>query len=886
MSAVPDLDEVAGEWVTAGDLGHLPSLRNQRGQAHVNHDLTSVSWLAAPPFTGGYHTGVLSVDDVPLTAQRFLWKPWGVSREHRDDRILVRSDTAMAFEADRLLWRITVTNTGPSPTKIKIKQQLYGTIAHSPQGWGWLHTVPWNAHAEHDYHALERIRATTFADVPYLLGAGPRRMRLGRPRLPGIQRDEETAPMLLEYELPRHVSADTVYPHRSSVRGAVRGLPGQTGTAELTDDTEVVLDSFALEPGLLISGEFRLDDPGHDGVLFTHGNTPDSLQVGVEGGRLWVAISGEREIAAEPLVPGRWHRIAVGVAERDVTCKVDGTEVARTGHWTRAVRWRPTVVDGMVTVNDTRSPAVAAYAFSVPPDDLAPRGAGALATWLLDLPPGQSAEIGFVCAYGTGDVTHAAQAGAAGLDAAFAATETGWRDLWRSAFTPGNQTFSGHLPVLSTPDAGLSRAYYMAALLALYLRSTTAGRTTPMFLTGGPRLGATTTYFWDHTEWSRMYAMLDPAGLREWLTRALSGPYEESFGFDLWGGGPLGNYYVANDYALFRLVEHYVGVTGDVAFLSVTAGSRTVREHVERLAYGFADRRTAATGGVLADFGPDAWTVLECVPGYVNAMASFNAAYVKMLRSYAALLRHLGEDADAVVADGHANTIAAAVLDLYAGGGRWQIAHPSGRSAIGHVLDFGLVAASMHDDLPAAYRDEMVSFVQESLLAGPWMRALAADDPMAPFSDRPDHGAGGAFGAWPGVTAYGLAKLGRPGLAAAVLGRTPLAASGGLWGQAMELVPGPPAGPAAVFGPAASSGLAASSGPAAVRARVAGRGVANRDSIAGAAIAEAVIAGLFGVEPGYSTLGSSRPGTTVSVLGLGSLSNLNLRPAPQWAGTS
>ena len=58
-AGVPDLDEVAGPWVDAADLAHLPSLRNQCGQGHVNADLSSLSWLAAPPYSFGYHTGVL-----------------------------------------------------------------------------------------------------------------------------------------------------------------------------------------------------------------------------------------------------------------------------------------------------------------------------------------------------------------------------------------------------------------------------------------------------------------------------------------------------------------------------------------------------------------------------------------------------------------------------------------------------------------------------------------------------------------------------------------------------------------------------------------------------------------------------------------------------------
>ncbi|WP_173063980.1 hypothetical protein [Phytohabitans houttuyneae] len=246
--------------------------------------------------------------------------------------------------------------------------------------------------------------------------------------------------------------------------------------------------------------------------------------------------------------------------------------------------------------------------------------------------------------------------------------------------------------------------------------------------------------------------------------------------------------------------------------------------------------------------------LLECVPTYTNAVASFNAAYAGMLRSYAALLRHRGSTAEADRALADAETLAAAVGGLYAGDGRWKVRHTDRTETIGHCLDFGLVSAALHADLDERVRGEMVSFVTERLLSGDWMRALAADDPIAPHSDRPDHGAAGAFGAWPGVTAYGLAKLGRRDLALGVLRATPRAASGALWGQAMELFDG------------------------GRRARVAERGTANRDSIAGAATAEAVLAGLFGVEPGFESLSAVRS-TTVDVPDIGRLTGLNLAPS-------
>jgi hypothetical protein len=421
-------------------------------------------------------------------------------------------------------------------------------------------------------------------------------------------------------------------------------------------------------------------------------------------------------------------------------------------------------------------------------------------------------------------------------------------------FTAGNPHFSGHLPTLSATDEGISTSYYMAALLALYMRNTRISAPEPVFLTGGPRLGPTTTYFWDHTEWSRLYALLEPAGLRSWLLRALSGPYDRSFGFDTRSGGPLGNRYAANDYSLFRLVEHYVCITGDRAFLDEQAGPLTVLAHLERLAYGWKARRTAATGGVLADFGADPWTLLECVPNYVNAVASFNAAYAGMTRSFAGLLSSLGRADAAAAARAEADALARAVVEMALPSGRWQIRHPAATESIGHCLDFGLVAAHLHADLSEAQRAAAVTFASEKLLASTWMRALALDDPAAPFSDRPDHGAAGAFCAWPGVTAYGLAKLGRKDLAARLLGVVHESASGGLWGQAMEIV----------------------TDERGQRVRVAEDGASNRDSIAGVATAEAVVAGLFGFDPTFrDPLGVPLP-SSIEMPGIGSLANINV----------
>ncbi|WP_043671210.1 LamG domain-containing protein [Streptomyces xylophagus] len=887
-TGVPDLADVASHWVGADEIAHLPSLRNQQGQAHVNHDLTSLSWLAAPPFTFGYHTGELRVDGQVPAAQRYLWKPWGVLREHRrQDGLLLTTDTRMALSRDLLLWRIEVTNESGEARTVELTQDLFAMVAHSEVGYGWLYDGPWNHGMHHDFMALERIRATTGGGRPhYLLSPAPRRLRLGRPRVPGIQRDEDHGPMLLDDALPAHVSHDKEPEQRIGVAGAVRALQVAALDGELllradepimlTPEGETTLDTFALSPGLTIAFELRLDIAGQSGTVLTHGNHPDSLQIGIEDGRLWLGITGERESTDAQLPVGDWHHVRVDVEADHVVLRLAGAEIARTRHWTESRRWVSRIDDGAVAFADSRAPAHAVYAFAGPPGELRTEGAGAQASWTCRIEPGRSVTLGIACAYGTEADAVSAQARSAAEDfeATMRAGEDGWRRLWTSMFTPGNSEFSGHLPTFTTDDAGLARTYYMGALQALYLRNTRIRPGEPVFLTGGPRLGPTTTYFWDHCEWSRLYALLEPAGLRSWLLRVLAGPYRDSFGVENLSGGPLGNAYSSTDYALFRLIEHYVCVTGDFAFLdettggpiggaaggvavgaaAETTGGMTVLAHLERLGLGWRERRNPATGGVLADFGDDPWQLLECVPTYTGVVASFNGAYVASTRSLAGLYRRLGRDEDADRTEAEAGQLADALLDLYAGSGRWKILRPDGTDTIGHCLDFGLVAAALHRELPDGTRREMADFVTGRLLVGSWMRALSPDDPIAAASDRPDHGAAGAFAAWPGVTAHGLARLGHRDRAIALLRDLSSAASGGLWGQAMEIVTDP---------------------DGQHRARVAERGTATRDNIAGAAGAEAVLSALFDINPTFATGGTAPPlPADLSVEGVGTLTQL------------
>ncbi|MFF3562404.1 hypothetical protein ACFYXS_20430 [Streptomyces sp. NPDC002574] len=836
---IPALDELAGAWMPAARLAHLPSLRNQWGQGHVNEDLTSLSWLAFPPYSGGYHTGVLRVDGTPLAAERLRWSPWGVERAADRGALTVHTEVRMVYERSRLLWRVTLRNTSDEPLHTRVEQELLAMFAHRETDWGWLYGTPWNHGHHHDFYATERLRAEVLADRPrqvQTLPHGERWLRLGSPRIPGIQRDEDAAPMLLESELPDHSTPDAgrvrepgapCLVDRLEVRrpdGTVTGIGADGAAWTVRPGTDLRVGTAALGAGDVLALRVRVDQSAAHGVVITHGNHPDSATIGLDDGRLFLRIGGEQVGTEVPLTVGQWHRVELRLGDDGARLDLDGTERARTRPWWEDQRWTARVVDGALCVADSRSPARSAYAFAEPPDTLTARGARGLAHWDVRLAPGQARALEFVLDIGSSqESTHSvATAAARTFGAVFAGVAERWRATWRHAFTPGNPEFSGHLPVLHTGDADLARTYYLGALLAVYMRNTRVSRTGPVFLTGGPRLGPTTTYFWDQSEFARTAALLEPRGMRAWLLAALAQPYDHCHSFDTYNLLPVGNHYAANDHALFRTATTYVTVTGDTGVLAERAGDRAVLDHLRTMAFRPRERRARYADGVLADLGSDAWELLECVPNYRDTVVSFNAGYAGMLRSLGTLLRSLGDDAEASRAEAEGERLARAVLGQYAGDGRWRISHPHGTDVIGHCLDFVLVAADMSEDLTEAHRDEMVAFVTGRLLDGDWMRALDPRDPVAPFSDRPDHGAAGAFAAWPGATAYGLCRLGRPDLAAGILRRAHRATSGALWGQAMEVTP---------------DGTY----------RVAERGVSNRESVAAVAVTEAVLAGLFGI---------------------------------------
>jgi hypothetical protein len=417
-------------------------------------------------------------------------------------------------------------------------------------------------------------------------------------------------------------------------------------------------------------------------------------------------------------------------------------------------------------LRDSRGQLANCFAFEGKPDELRAQGNFGEAVWRVTLAPGTSLAVNYVLAIGEkeADTRGLALKWAAGFSAAFAQVESDWQARFEAMFTPGNPWFSGNLPVLETTDAAMRRVYYMSAvsLLSVYRTGFPAARR--VYVSNTPESNCTMMYFWDTREWATALAMLDPetlkACLRSWLAKGIYHGYAEEY----LTGTLQGPWYSANDYSVFILLDDYLNVTGDRAFLSENINGRTVLEHMDAIATHW--KELVRPGRTLADYG-GAGNLLECVPTYIHEVPSFNAANVWMMRRVAEIQAAAGHPARAGELRAEADRLWPAVLALYEPDqGVWDSLHRDGsRVQMRHVFDFATIGLTRHDDLSAKTRRDMTSFVERELMVDHWMRAQSLSDPAAADSDRPDHGPMGAFCAWPAETMAALCEFGEFGQA-------------------------------------------------------------------------------------------------------------------------
>ena len=172
-AALPSADELAGEWMSFGDLHTLPTVNNTLGGCQVGMDLFSVQALEFPPYcqgggsragqnpAGGVRifdyspqfggNGALRVNGEPAAAAAFRWFPYQVLRRAAVGNGSLELESTTRLRQRTVLWQLVIKNTGTQRQHPKIEASLLGMIRRVLDGWTW--DIP-RPEDPHDFKAV------------------------------------------------------------------------------------------------------------------------------------------------------------------------------------------------------------------------------------------------------------------------------------------------------------------------------------------------------------------------------------------------------------------------------------------------------------------------------------------------------------------------------------------------------------------------------------------------------------------------------------------------------------------------------------------------------------------------------------------------------------
>jgi hypothetical protein len=505
----------------------------------------------------------------------------------------------------------------------------------------------------------------------------------------------------------------------------------------------------------------------------------------------------------------------------------------------KAEKFSASADKGRLVIIDSETEAKSAYSFTTVPDTITAYRSGGTAVWKRKLAAGESFCISYVLTYGdrTEMLVDLADKITPNFQQVFSSVDSTWNARWSKLYEPGNDLISGCVPILETDDKKARKVYYTGPLTMLYMMNTNLPQHDMVYLTGGPRWGASITFFWDITEWATFWAVADPEMMKEHLSAWIKIDPSKHYGKDNFGGKGVGNGYSANYWALFQMIRAYITISRDFDFLDQMIEGKSVLEHLDHYANNWKNLSPYLRDGIqnesynLADFGDDEWNLLECVPTYKHIVPSFNAGYIWMMRELANLYQYTGNEARALDLLSEADKMFDRLLTLYAGEGVWYSLYPDDRKVeVRHCLDFMFMGRYVPNDIPEEIREEMLDFLYRELMTDHWMRAQSLQDVAAKNSDRPDHGPLGAFDGWPAGTMDALSQMGFPEKALDFYHAIEPVTYEGCWAQAHEL-----------WGENKFEKNA--------RVRIAQRGWHNRESSGGISMSQVMLKCFFGFYP-------------------------------------
>jgi len=142
LREIPDLDELAGEWVESNLIAHTPALSNFHGSLESSRNILGVQNFTIPPFAQGGELAILSLDGMPFAAQQFRWYPYQIQRRSTLGDLSVLTTVRMPFEQCGFLFALDITNQGPTTHAATLAISLGAAIRRYPGKWQWRTSRP------------------------------------------------------------------------------------------------------------------------------------------------------------------------------------------------------------------------------------------------------------------------------------------------------------------------------------------------------------------------------------------------------------------------------------------------------------------------------------------------------------------------------------------------------------------------------------------------------------------------------------------------------------------------------------------------------------------------------------------------------------------------
>ena len=192
-----------------------------------------------------------------------------------------------------------------------------------------------------------------------------------------------------------------------------------------------------------------------------------------------------------------------------------------------------------------------------------------------------------------GEALETARRAVADPEATFAANTRDWKARVARLFE--------RFPALETDNAALERVY-VRSLLHLLLNEWNVPEFAlhPYYATGGINGGCVGNYLWNYGEIYKLWPMLSLDVAKAHLRKFLSLDLERCYAFDPCSDAAFGPYYPVNQEKVLLCAYAYVLESGDASFLRERLGEGTVLDRLEAAALAHDDLSKPA---VLVDYG-------------------------------------------------------------------------------------------------------------------------------------------------------------------------------------------------------------------------------------------------------------------------------------------